>query len=143
MAFNAATEVEDLNFDFTKYGGPVGTIAEPSVEQVADFWAEYTGLVRGAQARVAKTLKDRTGADGEVIEQTDEEIKEEILNGKHMSVETAHERNKLLAKLGGATVNEAGVVVGGSPTLEEIEMLPARIQLAFEGWLIASLNPQA
>lgn len=138
--FVAETVVEKLDWNFTPYAG-VGTVAEPTVEQVNEFWAEYLALARSISNRAQRNQRDT----GDIPEElTDEELKEEILNGKHQGAETVRQRNEIIAKLCGAVSNDStGVLEGGSPSLQDIQKLPARLQLAFEGWIIGALTPQA
>lgn len=125
--FDAGAAVEKLSYDFTAFGGGKGDIPEPSPEQVASFWAELIGALTrhaGHKAVVAK--------DGESEEARDERLRQEVIEGKHRSIETIARRRELVSEL-----------CSGTPSVDDLCKLPARVLAAFEAYIQEALSPEA
>ena len=110
---------DDLTFDFSKFGGPVGIIPEPSSQQIADFLA----IIR----KVMPTTKD-------------EETGKEVLNIAEITERFGEEGDGIEPLLNGA-VSE---VCSNAMSPESIEALPYRVKQAFYGWVLETfLSPEA
>jgi len=112
--FNAATAVDPLDFDFSKYGGPTGVIPEPSTKQVEAF-------LNTAQD-VAKLLG--------------------IAPGQALSVESISAIPQDAAEKMNALMTERVLeLCAGEITEEDLDKLPFRVRSAFTAWLAGELAP--
>lgn len=114
--FNAATAVEPMEFDLSKYGGPVGIIPEPTNGQIEKFF----DTMQAAMVQI--------GAQP----------------GQKLTLEAAAVIPEGLAQIMMNTLTTALVEIGGgSYTGEDIERLPYRVQTAFVAWIVSELSPEA
>lgn len=153
--FDAATAVEDLEYDFTKYGAGSGTIVEPSSGQVNGFFRGLRDII--SEIRGLQTLA------GDL----DEDTSPEELAEKMGQVEEASEgasrlqqrTMELIAEMCGATWQEVPdpdpgdlaegdkpptikALVGGEPSFDQLEKLPFRVLQAFNQWLMGEIAPK-
>lgn len=152
-AFNAETVVEPMDWDFTKYGGGKGTIPEPSDIEVERFLKKYQLLV--TQTLMAAQIKAADQLDG-VIEQ--ERAKRPKPDGEQAEDEpakllTLQESIEVMSRIDSdellSSPEAAEALVGlfasickGSPSKDQILLLPHRIRGAFYGWVMGQLtNP--
>lgn len=120
MGFQADKVVDPLDFDFSAFGGPVGTIPEPTDQQIFQLQEDLSaGLV--AVGVPADQLDDME-AIAKATATLDRESQQTFLEAQ----------TEALARL-----------CGGEPTLEQIQALPFRIRAAFFGWLIGEFRPEA
>lgn len=142
--FDAGAAVEPMEFDFTAYGGSKGVIPEPGTGAVNQFTKRTKAML--------KEVKNMQGlaAEAEKMEDlTDEEMAEQM--GKIDEVEEGANRLQEatitnLALLCGAkeSKDDEGntVIVGGSPGVEELRLLPFRVLQAFSTWLMGEIRPK-
>lgn len=122
--FVADQEIDPLDFDFTKYDGPKGTIAEPSHEAVERFFREMSRM-DGEMVNVRRQSLDAIREDGDPVEAA--------VAAFDTGAELSQKQLEAIAEL-----------CGGSPSLEDLRKLPDRVQKAFAGWLIGQFtNPQS
>lgn len=149
--FNAGTAVESLDWDFTAFGGGEGTISEPTTGAVNAFTKNVKGMLKEVKA----LQKSAQGLDDMIdIEEMDEAELAEKMGKVDEASEGAElfQRKTLehLAELCGAkreVVSEPGEeyrdrLVGGSPSLEQLEKLPYRHLQAFSQWLMGEIRPK-
>lgn len=142
MGFDAGAVVQPLDWTFVKITNDTadqGTIPEPSDKAIdKHFTAIATAmrtLMRGAGLEDVKdaTPQDVLVAVADLPEDTElglEEFNEAITNA--------------YAELCGAKWQEVGdqrILVGGSPSLDQLMKLPRRIRLHFYAWLMSELRP--
>lgn len=119
MAGFVATEaVEALDYDFTGYGGTKGTIPEPTTAHLDRFFE----AVQGLSTRVG------VGPDASA-----EEVAQAV--AKISKRDAAEFTNQIKAAIVG--------LCGGSPSQEDVDVLPYRVLMAFLGWLMEALRPEA
>lgn len=118
--FDAGTAVDPLDFDFTAYGGPKGTIPEPTEKALEGFIKETRKI-----ASEFGSSKDRESL-------TPEEMVEEM--------------DRLSSSMPEATsrlADAAAALCSGVPSAAEILVLPMRVRNAFVGWLMGQFRPEA
>lgn len=140
--FNAATAVEALEFDFTKFDGPSGTIPEPSSGQVKKFYKELQKIQEEVQLRISEA--DASAApplvvDGKIVAPTEED---EIEAGKN-----ALESFVSLSEDEADEWNDRGLqavvdVCSEAFTKDDLDRLPYRVGRAFMKWLSDQLRPE-
>lgn len=123
--FNAAEVVEALDFDFTSFDGPKGTIPEPSSKQVKKFF----NTVRDISIVIRRGQKDFN--EEEIIEDADHAAT--VLAALD---ETSEEHNTKM-------YNNVVMVCSNAFTREQLEALPFRVQNAFITWLTNQISPEA
>lgn len=148
--FDAGQAVESLEYDFTAYGGNAGAIKEPSTGQVNAFFNGMKTLFK----EVRQIQNSLNLSDTEMDKMSEEEISEamaKIDEAESGASEYQTRSLELLAELCGAkwedvTDDEGAVVdkrlVGGAPTLDELNDLPYRVLTAFSQWLIKEIQPK-
>ena len=148
--FDAATVVEDLEYDFTKYGGGKGVIPEPSTGAVNHF---FQGM--------KNTLKEVRNLSKGVDEVDLEDLSEEELSEQLSKIDQADEGAskyqtatiEYLAELCGGQreyvenpdnpdADKIERVVGGTPSVEDLQTLPYRVLQAFSEWLVGEITPK-
>lgn len=144
--FDAGTAVENLEFDFTKFGGGSGEITEPSTAAVNNFFRGLRGLmgeVRGLQAEAENLSNLEEMSDEDMLKQVDK-IDEATEGASKYQLRTM----EMIAELCGAqwlpedADPEDKVLTGGSPSLEQLQTLPFRHLQAFNKWLIEQIQPK-
>lgn len=127
--FDAATAVEPMDYDLTKYGGPKGTIPEPSRGQVEVFFKNlkevnlFIGKTINQAEQLAKKADD--SGDSQSLEEFVESIPEDkIKEYQDQFAVWAHD------------------VSSGSLDVGMLQELPARIFSAFFRWLSTELGPK-
>lgn len=149
--FDARTAVEALEFDFEAYGGSKGPINEPSTGRVNEFFANMKSLMKEASALQA-TAKDLQ------VEETDD-LDDEQLAAKMEGIGEAEGQAigfqsksiEYLALLCGAQYEDIRDgdgniietrIVGGAPSVEDLNCLPFRVLQAFTQWLMGEIRPK-
>lgn len=121
--FNAGVEVDSLDFDFAKFGGPVGTIPEPSQDQVDAYMIGLEGL----RDRVRREMR----------KQYSDEVAEDAAEGLDLQALGQTTRD--------ATTELYGLIedlCSGAITVAFLQSLPYRVVGAFAGWLAGELAPK-
>lgn len=142
--FVAGQAVENLDYDFTDFGGEEGTVPEPSTKTVNTFFKNMKNIVKEAKAlsAVAKDIN---------IEGMDDEQLMEAMSNVDENEEAAFEFQRrtigALALLCGAEEVEDEEtkevkIVGGSPSFADLEKLPYRVLQAFSQWLMEAIKPK-
>jgi hypothetical protein len=114
--FDAASAVDPLEYDFTKYGGSSGTIPEPTTKQVESFMnaaieiAGELGLTPGKPV----SMDEIAGMSKDVAEQMNSQMTVRVL-----------------------------ALCGDTITAEDLDKLPYRVKAAFIAWLAGELNPES
>lgn len=112
--FKASEAVEALEIDLSPYG-PTGVIPEPSVAQVDALRLALKSVFEAAQQIEApESSAELLGEVSKLSEQEQDVIVDQVTD---------------------AIITIIGTVV----TREQFDALPARIQRAFQGWLLGSL----
>ena len=122
--FNAGAVVEALDFDFTAFGGPKGTIPEPSNKQVKVFF----NRVRDMSLEMRRSSKD---FDEEALVD-DAEVAASVLSALDESSE----------QYNGEMYNSVTMVCSNVFSREDLENLPYRVQNAFMTWLVEQIRPE-
>lgn len=137
--FIAGEAVENLDYDFTDFGGSEGTIPEPSTKAVNRFFKHMKAIVKDAKALQAST-KDVN------VEGMDDEQLIDALSDLDESEEAASEFQRrtvgALAVLCGAEEDVDGNITGGHPSFEDLDRLPYRVLQAFSQWLMEQIRPK-
>lgn len=122
--FNAAEVVEALDFDFTAFNGPRGTVPEPSSKQVKRFF----NTIRDLSIEIRRASKD---FDEDAI------------------IEDAEAASIALSALDGASEEyndkmHASIVAVCSNVFsqEDFARMPYRVQNAFTSWLVEQIRPE-
>lgn len=148
--FKASEAVEALDYDFEDIGnGAKGTITEPSTGLVNGFMKNQKQMMRDVQAlqKQVKGLEDTEVDEGEdVPEMTDEELAEkmakmdEVEEGADLFQKRSMENIAILC--GAQWDEQSESLVGGAPTLEDLQSLPYRHLQAFMKWLMEEIRPK-
>lgn len=132
-SFNAATAVEQMEYDFTKYidgDEASGIIPEPTTDQMEAYFTSAKAIakrVKGLQSQ-AKGLQDRSES-GEI---SDEEMEQVLASMDSVSVkEVQSEMADLISAL-----------CSNTPSAETLLRLPYRVLQAFFGWVQGNLRPE-
>lgn len=129
--FKAAEAVDPLDYDFSAVKGddgkPLskGTIAEPSREALDAFWEGRRHILEEA------------GIDLGEIESVNPLEPEGRVALTRAFASIPEERRKAMAP---AQIENVARLCEGTPSKDEIEALPGRIQDAFIGWLMGMLS---
>lgn len=124
--FNAESIGGEIEYDFTKWGGPEGVVPEPPRH-----------LVNALMKNITKAFKDadlgpETG-EGEVL--SPEQVADTM---------NKIEDEEMFQNLTDKLVEHLAEVCGGSPSKKDLEALPYRPFMGFFGYLIGNLtNPEA
>jgi hypothetical protein len=123
MGFNAGSVVKPMDWDFSDFDGPKGTVPEPTDKQIATFYKELRDLSE-------KVARHRAGL---TAESTPEDIAEAMakLTPGDVFEEMLAGTRKVYAK---ACTNQ--------PSEAVLKKLPARIQIAFFQWFQRELRPE-
>lgn len=147
MAKFDAADIEDLEYDFTKFGGGKGVIVEPSTKKVNKFF--------GSMRDMMKNVKELRGIVENADVETEEGINaiEQALEGDAIGQmeELQDQTMVLVAELCGAERENTdrgpntGEIIrqSGAPSLEDLEKLPYRVLLNFNQWLMGEIRPKA
>jgi hypothetical protein len=145
--FVPSDHVEALEFDFTEYGGREGRITEPTTGSVNKFFKNMKNMVKEVNA-----LQREVGIDAdtdEIKEMTDEEVAAQVaaMDESEAKIGKFQVRTiENIAELCGAVreVDEDGNerVVGGSPSVDDLTLLPYRVLQAFSTWLMGEIKPK-
>lgn len=130
--FVAATAVEALEFDFTKYeDGAEGVIPEPSTAQLETYFESMKEMVKGIRTLQSKakslTVSKEAGEDV-----SDEEMDEILAEMDEVSfAEFQNEMAGAVAELCSQT-----------PSTDLINKLPFRVKQAFIQWITGEFRPE-
>lgn len=127
--FDAATAVEPMDYDLSKYGGPKGTVPEPSRGQVEVFFKR----VKEVNLFVGKTVSKAERLAKEADESGDSQSLEEYV--ENISEDKIKEYQDQFA----VWMNE---VSSGTLEVGMLQELPARIFSAFFRWISTELSPK-
>lgn len=127
--FDAATAVEIMEYDFTKYGGAAGEIPEPTTGQMNDFMVGMRRVL--AEARTIQGNE----IDSENLKDKSAEELGEIMDAMEENMAHAAEFNAKIVAL-------TSEFCSGSPSVEELEKLPMRVMRAFSKFLMNEINPK-
>lgn len=120
-AFDAATAVEPMDYDFTTVegGSGKGTVPEPSTQEMKDFQRDFAQIMR----------------DGAKLEKTDAEM-------TAMSEAEFKKFQKETEKIGERLDVVISVLCKNKPSQEEVATLPFRVKTAFSKWLMEQFSPE-
>lgn len=130
--FNAATAVEQLDYDFEAYGGGKGTIPEPTTGQMEAYFNEIREIAANARKlqESAKKMQER-GNDAEAL--SDEETQEILAAMDSFSLQQFQSQmSAAIARL-----------CSDSPSEEQLSKLPHRVLQAFMKWISGEFRPEA
>lgn len=128
--FDAGTAVDPLDYDFSAYKGPVGTIPEPSTKQVNDFFKAMKNMVKD----VRKLSRDAGPKDVDPDNLTDEDletISDQIDAAGEVAEKYQAQTREILAEL-----------CSNEPSADDLALLPQRVLGAFSSWLVGELRPK-
>lgn len=150
--FDAGLAVEKLEYDFTAYGGGAGDITEPSTGAVNRFFKQMKRMVKDVKA--LQSLAEQV----ELEEMTDEDVVNAIDNMDEAEAGTSAMQAAMIKNLAelcggvreehkvedgdGLVIRTDEVVVGGSPSFDDLNGLPYRVLQAFSTWLMAEIQPK-
>lgn len=135
MGFVAGDEVDPLDFDFTKFGGPKGTIPEPSQEAVTKYFRAMARM----SAEQSEGLRAKRYEVSEALAKEAAEA-EEAPSIVDLALQAFDENTEL----GARELDAIAELCSGTPSRADLDLLPARVQKAFAGWLVGQfVNPQS
>lgn len=151
--FDAGLAVETLEYDFTKFGGGAGEIPEPSTKTVSAFFEEMRSNLREAQkarASVESLQVDLEEMDDKEVAGALEHMDETMAQASGYQTKTIEAVAILCGaeRLPNPEWTEDGdepeyVVSGGSPTKDDLDLLPYRVLAEFNKWLIGEIAPKS
>lgn len=117
--FDAATAVDPMDWDFSKYEGGTGTVPEPSTNEMKAFQKEFAKIMRKGAALDID--------DDDALKMSEKEFvafqKKADAIGEELDVAVAR-----LCK--------------NQPSEEQMAKLPFRVKTQFSKWLMAEMNPE-
>lgn len=123
--FDASKVVEPLDYDFTHYpGGTKGTIPEPTPEILTEFLQEVTKIVPDVAKQIGDLPTD--APEEQVLEVLQRLRNSDILGTVHEKMLDIYSR----------------VLCQGTPSVDEIKVMPLRVRQAFFGWLLEEIRPE-
>lgn len=125
-AFKATEAAEALDYDFRPFYDEQGAVAEPSDDQVSEFYAAMTS-----------TIKDGLGEDDPRLLGVDLTDPEQV--GKLYLKLTADDHRKMYARM----LEVHAAVTGDKPSREALEALPYRVRQAWYGAVQGWLRPES
>jgi hypothetical protein len=126
-AFVAGDEIDTLTFDFTRYAkGAKGVIPEPTTEKLRAFQ-------KGLKAVIRESLKNTKEPPAN---ETQLESMKRIIG--------ADDTDELAVMVEARTFELISDLCSGTPSVEQLQKIPYRVQQAFVGWLTGIfLNPES
>lgn len=141
--------LEAIEYDFTSYGGKEGVIPEPSTKAVNTFFRSMKSLTREVKGLMGDAKRLQQQVESESIEEGDvDEILESMEQMEEGATAYTSKMMEHIAILCGARWQaksedeDTKVLVGGSPSYEELESLPYRVFQVFSQWLIKEIQPK-
>lgn len=128
MGFDAGQAAVALEWDLRPYVQAHGTAPEPSRKALDDY-ATQTGGIFDDMGLELKATADEEDIEKEVRRVFSDQLEGKSLQEAKPTVDAIHE------KIRRVRVEATSGICCGSPTAEEIEALPPRIQEAFLGWV--------
>lgn len=123
--FDAAKVVEPLDYDFTHFpNGTKGTIPEPSPEILTEFLREVTKIVPDLAKSIGELGPD--AKEEEIFAVINRLRNSDILEAVHEKMLDIYSR----------------VLCQGTPTVDEIKVMPLRYRQAFFAWLLEEIRPE-
>lgn len=141
--FVAESAVEEMAWNFTKYGGGEGVIPEPSDLAIERFLRKFNIIITQVSRSAANKAAE---ADAELMIRTDDQGKERLLTFEE-SIEVLKKidvsETNTSPEVSDAMLDLVANLTKGNPTKAQIKKLPNRVRGAFYGWLIGQLtNPE-
>lgn len=142
--FIPSQHVEGMTYDFTEYkGGIEGTIPEPSNGRVK-------GYFKGVKNLMGEVRELRELAQGKDMEDLSDEEMTEMLAKVDEATEGVERLQEQMTHwiaflCGGEWVESKEgepYVEGGSPSVEQLQLLPFRVSQAFTQWLNEEIQPK-
>lgn len=134
--FDAASAVEEMEWDFTTFAGKTarGVVPEPTTGQVEEY---FNGL-RNLVLQMKSEIKEKTGLDVENLKNVKEEdLAEETIKAMtNMGESMLSEQQAGLAELTAKVCSE-------KPNSEQLMKLPYRVFSEFQKWLMGELRPNS
>jgi hypothetical protein len=126
-AFVAGDEIDTLTFDFTRYAKEAkGVIPEPTTEKLRAFQ-------KGLKAVIRESLKNTKEPPAN---ETQLESMKRIIG--------ADDTDELAVMVEARTFELISDLCSGTPSVEQLQKIPYRVQQAFVGWLTGIfLNPES
>jgi hypothetical protein len=126
-AFVAGDEIDTLTFDFTRYAKEAkGVIPEPTAEKLRAFQ-------KGLKAVIRESLKNTKEPPAN---ETQLESMKRIIG--------ADDTDELAVMVEARTFELISDLCSGTPSVEQLQKIPYRVQQAFVGWLTGIfLNPES
>lgn len=124
--FDAGTAVDPMTVDFSKWGGPVGDIPEPTGDMVDKFMDRMRGLHKEFKGLLAEGEKAQESKDEDTMEAWVEKVDMEAIRGR-----TAMSRE---------WVSE---LTQGFLSVEVLTACGPRVFQKFLSWLTGELSPKA
>lgn len=122
--FNAATALDPVEFDFSKYNGPVGEIPEPSQGQVEEFF-DRIGNLRKFASKIERDVKEAAEEGEEALDEYIENLPQAELN------KFKEEISLWISEL-----------CSGFPSRADVDALPYRVFSAFLVFLLQEYGPK-
>lgn len=126
--FDAATAVEAMEYDFTKYDGSEGEIPEPTTGQMNDFMIGMRRVL--AEARSLQPAQSEKKPE----DMTAEELGE-MMDAMEDNMTQARQFNDKIVAL-------TAEFCSGQPSQEDLAKLPMRVMRVFSKWLMLQINPK-
>jgi hypothetical protein len=118
-AFDAASAVDPMDWNFDKYGGGSGTVPEPSTDDMKEFQKTFARIMR----------------DGKALEITDDEA-------ASLTEEQFDQLQKDMAAIGERLDVAISSLCKNQPSQEQVKLLPFRVKTAFSRWLMDQFSPE-
>lgn len=159
--YDAGSSVEALDYDLTAavkdteaegHAGAVGTVPEPSQDQIAGFFDALGGLRLQEQAfsnelsdRRRDRMRDLWLAEhpGKTAEEYPKDATVTPAQLIELQDEDRAERDAFRRKMRGQYIDVLDEACQGSPPRPVLEAMPHRHLQGFAGWLAGSFSPEA
>lgn len=125
--FNAATAVESLDYDFTAYKpDAVGVVPEPTTKQIQAYFDAVRNIAKTMQSLKSDVEQANSG------NLPDEEVAAILSKMEELDIATYQDEMK------DATV----ALCSGTPSREDLDVLPFRVLQAFMQWITGEFRPE-
>lgn len=126
-----SSAVETISFDLTAWGGPKGNIVEPS-----------TAIVNQALKKLDKSVEQLSEVQQD-IDLLDTKSEDYQVKYRALTQKVRDMSDEMFDNIANETVDAVALICGGSPSKEDIESLPHRVQQEFCKFILKEfINPE-
>lgn len=127
--FDAKDSVDQMEYDFTAFGGSAGVIPEPTNDQIRKY--------QQAMIRIWKPAAELAAAQSADTGKTDAERLREAVELTEAAMDEGTDQDQVQEFL-----VELATLCSNTPSLEDLNKLPYRVRLAFQAWILGELTPK-